>query len=63
MARGAFDHTAMLAAVSANQWVDEDAKPHAPIEFNPYRVKDASEEASDLLPYDPAVLQQMQESR
>lgn len=61
MARGAFDHTALLAAMSANQWLDEDATPHEPAEFNPYRVKDEAAESA-MMPYNAAVLEQVQQS-
>ena len=63
MARGAYDKTALLAAIAANQWLDEDSELHTPNEFNPYRVSDAGEAAtSGLLPYDANVLQQVSDS-
>ncbi len=62
MARGAFDSTALLASILANQWLDEDAQPVTADELNPFRVSQQGDRGGDRIPYDPRVLEQIAKS-
>ncbi len=56
MARGAWDPMAHLLANLACD-PEEDGEPYSPADFHPLRISKAREtKASDVLPYDPAVL-------
>ncbi len=59
MARGAFDSTALLASILANQWRDEDEAPITADELNPFRVSKQRERQDGRMPYNPAVLEQI----
>ncbi len=59
MARGAFDSTALLASILANQWLDEDAPPVTADELNPFRVSKTRNRQDGRMPYNPAVLEQI----
>ena len=62
MARGAFDSTALLASILANQWLDEDAEPVTADELNRFRVTENRDRQGDRMPYNPAVLEQIAKS-
>lgn len=60
MARGAWNATASLMATFAEPYRDADMhpQPYSAIEFHPFRATEEGDgQCSDVLPYDPAVLQ------
>ncbi|KKL75078.1 hypothetical protein LCGC14_2058500 [marine sediment metagenome] len=60
MARGAWQQTALLASLSA--FPEEGAGPFTPADFNPFLASQRSDRGSTQIPYDPAVLQNLQDS-
>lgn len=65
MARGAYDPTAEILGMLAERWRDgeERSEPYTAADFHPYRLKDTSQAPrSDVLPYNPEILQQIAES-
>ena len=62
MARGAWDHTANLMCMMAEQWRDSEQQPEpfSPSEFHPMRQTPRKQ--PNVMPYNPAALEALQSS-
>lgn len=62
MARGAWDHTAQIKWMMAEQGRDSDKRPqpYHPADFHP--MLKSPKKVSNVMPYDPAVLEALQNS-
>jgi hypothetical protein len=65
MALGAWDRTAMLAALLAEPSRDRESRssPYSPNDFHPFRAVGENVARTDAIPYSPEILQQIHNSR